>query len=57
MASPFFDKTKPFAELGLDRRVFKAIAKLGFVYPTIAQAQVNLSLSYIPYIQIYYLLL
>lgn len=39
-ALPFFDKSKPFSDIGLDRRVFKAVAKLGFIYPTIAQSQV-----------------
>ncbi len=33
------DKAKSFAELGLETRVFKAVARLGHVYPTPIQTQ------------------
>ena len=35
----FFDKTKSFAKFDLDRRLFKGIAKMKFVYPTAIQAE------------------
>ena len=34
----FLERSKPFADLGLDARVFKAVARLGHVYPTRIQA-------------------
>ncbi|GAB5355437.1 hypothetical protein AAMO2058_000205400 [Amorphochlora amoebiformis] len=33
-----FDQTKTFSTMGLDRRIFKAVATLGFVHPTLVQA-------------------
>eukprot|EP00808_Paulinella_micropora_P001580 g45799.t1 len=33
-----FDKSRPFSSLGLDTRLFKAAARLKFVYPTVVQA-------------------
>jgi ATP-dependent RNA helicase DDX56/DBP9 len=35
--SLYFDQTSSFAQLGLDRRLFKAVAKAGYIYPSIVQ--------------------
>ena len=37
--SLYFDKTLTFDKIGLDRRVFKAVARQGFVHPTLVQAK------------------
>lgn len=35
--SLYFDQTTSFTKLGLDRRLFKAVAKTGYIYPSLVQ--------------------
>ena len=39
-SSSYFDKERSFNDLGLDRRLFKAVAKKGYVFPTLIQSRV-----------------
>lgn len=39
MAAAYFDKEKTFAQMGLDSRIFKAIAVQQLIYPTLIQAK------------------
>ncbi len=38
-SSLYFDKKVSFANMGLDRRLFKAVARTGYIYPSLVQTQ------------------
>lgn len=39
MTALYFDKNASFAKMGLDRRIFKAVAKTGYIYPSLVQTK------------------
>ena len=39
VAPLWLEKQRTFADFSLDSRIFKAVAKLGHIYPTLIQAE------------------